>query len=139
VAAARAAADTSEEAAAASEGSTAAPDDRESEGGTSEALPFSEEATPSGSVRSVASSGGGLQDRPLSIEEESELLRWVPRNANGLPTSAGSVGHAEGSCKPCLFAYHASKACTNGVSCPFCHFEHPPKRRVKHIYRQRRS
>lgn len=60
----------------------------------------------------------------------------VPRDARGLPTSIGSIGHMQGVCKPCVFAHHASKVCMNGVACPFCHFEHPPKQK-RRLCRQR--
>jgi hypothetical protein len=60
----------------------------------------------------------------------------VPRDAHGMPTSIGSIGHAQGMCKPCVFAHHASKVCLNGVACPFCHFEHAPKQK-RRIVRQR--
>lgn len=62
----------------------------------------------------------------------------VPRDAHGLPTSIGSIGHMQGVCKPCVFANHATKACMNGVACPFCHFEHPPKQK-RRLCRQRHS
>mmetsp|Transcript_29950 Transcript_29950/g.81176 ORF Transcript_29950/g.81176 Transcript_29950/m.81176 type:complete len:258 (-) Transcript_29950:280-1053(-) len=70
---------------------------------------------------------------------DEDLLSWVPHTASGMPTSIGSLEHADGTCKPCLFAHHASKACANGLACLFCHFEHPPKRRVKNVHRQRRG
>jgi hypothetical protein len=62
----------------------------------------------------------------------------VPRDANGMPTSIGSIGHMQGMCKPCVFANHATKVCMNGVACPFCHFEHPPKQK-RRLCRQRHS
>merc|ERR1719181_367169 len=104
---------------------------------------------PSSSISSAASSCGLQDQRPLQdvsllsrsaalvdVDAEAEQHRWVPPDAKGLPVSLpslGSVNHAKGSCKACLFAFHAVKACANGASCSFCHFEHPPKRRVKHI------
>jgi hypothetical protein len=60
----------------------------------------------------------------------------VPRDAHGMPTSIGSIGHMQGMCKPCVFANHATKVCMNGVACPFCHFEHPPKQK-RRLCRQR--
>lgn len=90
-------------------------------------------AAPPAAALPAASPGG------TAVAADEELLRRVPLDAQGLPTSVGSLEHADGTCKPCLFAHHASKACANGLSCPFCHFEHPPKRRVKSIYRQKRG
>lgn len=60
----------------------------------------------------------------------------VPRDSRGVPTSIGSIGHLQGMCKPCVFAHHAAKVCMNGVTCPFCHFEHPPKQK-RRLGRQR--
>jgi len=56
-------------------------------------------------------------------------LHNVPRDMYGCLTSIGSIGHAQGLCKPCVFAHHASKVCMNGFACDFCHFDHAPKRR----------
>lgn len=72
-------------------------------------------------------------DEPL----DASLLQHVPVDEQGAYTSIGSVGHAEGVCKPCVFAHHAEKICANGVQCRFCHFEHEPKRRMR-LRKQRR-
>jgi len=100
-------------------------------------------------VPSPASSQEGKTEAAPSLSEalvdgsreltDEDLLSWVPRTPSGTPTSIGSLEHADGTCKPCLFAYHATKACANGLACLFCHFEHPPKRRAKNIYRQKRG
>mmetsp|Transcript_55012 Transcript_55012/g.123540 ORF Transcript_55012/g.123540 Transcript_55012/m.123540 type:complete len:183 (+) Transcript_55012:2244-2792(+) len=39
--------------------------------------------------------------------------------------SMGSIGHAAGACKPCLFSYKAG--CTKGKRCLFCHIPHDPE------------
>jgi len=70
---------------------------------------------------------GGMVDNQAQI---------VPRDARGIPTSIGSIGHMQGICKPCVFAHHSQKVCGNGVMCQFCHFEHPPKQK-RRLCRQR--
>eukprot|EP00448_Togula_jolla_P002328 CAMPEP_0170600218 /NCGR_PEP_ID=MMETSP0224-20130122/17219_1 /TAXON_ID=285029 /ORGANISM="Togula jolla, Strain CCCM 725" /LENGTH=253 /DNA_ID=CAMNT_0010924933 /DNA_START=20 /DNA_END=781 /DNA_ORIENTATION=- len=87
---------------------------------------------------------GQEQAWPLPVADGSNAVAiggdfqrgGVPRDDRGLPTSLGSLGHAQGVCKPCLFAHHPTKACSNGLACPFCHFLHPPKRRMR-IFRAR--
>lgn len=64
-------------------------------------------------------------------EDEETLLARVPRDDKGELLSIGSIHHDEGTCKPCVFAFHETKRCENGVRCPFCHFMHPPKKRVR--------
>lgn len=73
------------------------------------------------------------QQLPVMFEAPGD----IPRDEWGAYTSVGSVGHAQGTCKPCVFAHHAEKSCANGVSCRFCHFEHAPKRRMR-LRKQRR-
>lgn len=70
---------------------------------------------------------GDQEDDP----DEEELLRRVPLDPNGNPMSIGSIAHEAGTCKPCVFAYNAKKACANGIRCSFCHYVHPPKVRVR--------
>jgi len=70
-------------------------------------------------------------------DETHIVPRNVPRDARGVPTSIGSIGHLQGVCKPCVFAHHSSKVCQNGIACPFCHFEHPPKQKRRLTGRQR--
>merc|ERR1719473_2224386 len=60
-----------------------------------------------------------------------DLLQRVPHDENGTLMSIGSIAHEAGTCKPCVFAYNAKKACANGIRCSFCHFVHPPKVRVR--------
>jgi len=60
------------------------------------------------------------------------LASAVPEPDTGSPEmpSVGSVGHWDGTCKPCAFM---ARGCTCGVSCPFCHLCDPneKKRRRK--------
>jgi len=89
--------------------------------------------------RSTDTGGGdssavdSVESSPRSAAElsEEELLRIVPRDEAGNPLSLGSVGHEEGTCKPCVFAYNENKRCGNGLRCAFCHYQHPPKKRVR--------
>jgi len=69
----------------------------------------------------------------LLLQEEGmeSLLQRVPRDEEGELTSVGSILHARGTCKPCVFAHSERKACKSGASCTFCHFEHAPKRRLR--------
>lgn len=73
----------------------------------------------------------------IGPEELEALVRKVPRDDKGSLTSIGSLGHVEGNCKPCVFAHHAQRPCANGVRCQFCHFPHPPKRRLRLCKRKR--
>jgi len=72
-----------------------------------------------------------LMPQPPPPPQESGLAACsaIPHDAQGRPTSIGSLGHAQGLCKPCVFAHHASKSCLNGIACSFCHFEHAPKQK----------
>lgn len=67
----------------------------------------------------------------LKQESLESLLQRVPLDSQGIPTSIGSILHNEGTCKACVFAHNDRKACQNGVQCKFCHFNHPPKRRLR--------
>lgn len=62
-----------------------------------------------------------------SMDLES-MRAHVPLDSNGEPTSIGSIGHATGTCKVCIFA-HSKPGCSNGVACSFCHFVHKRGRR----------
>lgn len=62
---------------------------------------------------------------------DQDLLRKVPRDEQGNLLSIGSIGHADGRCKPCIFAFDGIKKCENGVWCAFCHYPHPAKKRVR--------
>merc|ERR1719263_2682535 len=48
------------------------------------------------------------------------LAEALPEPELGSPDmpSVGSVGHWNGTCKPCAFM---ARGCTSGVNCPFCH------------------
>merc|ERR1712054_107088 len=48
------------------------------------------------------------------------LAEALPEPELGSPEmpSVGSVGHWNGTCKPCAFM---ARGCTSGVNCPFCH------------------
>eukprot|EP01066_Platyproteum_vivax_P014744 Platyproteum_vivax@DN6592_c0_g1_i4.p1 len=59
------------------------------------------------------------------------LFNLIPRDENGAMLSVGSIPHTNGTCKPCVFAFHASKPCLNGVNCGFCHYHHAPKKRCR--------
>lgn len=59
----------------------------------------------------------------VSEEELQQVFSRIPLDKEGTLTSAGSVGHAEARCKPCLFHRHGP-GCPNGVRCAFCHLEH---------------
>ena len=74
--------------------------------------------------------GGALYERPQAIQAAPMGPRGNPpapigrgnplANPQGeqLP-SAGSAGHAFGTCRPCAFFY--AKGCLNGLGCSFCH------------------
>lgn len=85
-------------------------------------------------VEGWPSTQGGVAEGVMDASQ----TQAVPRDAQGIPTSIGSMGHAQGVCKPCVFAHHSQKACANGVACPFCHFEHPPKQK-RRLGRQRQA
>lgn len=78
-------------------------------------------------------SGGSRKEAEEPELSEEELIRLVPRGADGRLLSIGSLGHDEEgtNCKPCVFAYNEKKKCENGLKCPFCHYPHSPKKRVR--------
>jgi len=86
--------------------------------------------TPS-TTQGAGDSGPSSPRTPESGLSEDELMRLVPRDEQGKMLSIGSVGHEEGTCKPCVFAYNENKPCGNGLRCSFCHYQHPPKKRVR--------
>eukprot|EP00930_Biecheleria_cincta_P087417 TRINITY_DN76650_c0_g1_i1.p1 TRINITY_DN76650_c0_g1~~TRINITY_DN76650_c0_g1_i1.p1 ORF type:complete len:314 (+),score=67.72 TRINITY_DN76650_c0_g1_i1:126-1067(+) len=73
-----------------------------------------------------------LQDAPsTATPEELEALRLaVPKDANGQPTSKGSIWHQEGNCRPCFF-FKSPVGCSKGVECTFCHFHHRRRERTR--------
>lgn len=60
--------------------------------------------------------------------DPEELKEHVPRDVHGHLTSIGSLGHATGNCKVCIFA-HTKSGCSNAAACGFCHFPHKRARR----------
>lgn len=73
----------------------------------------------------------------LSKESIEAMLPKVPRDDEGNLTSIGSFPHAEGACRPCVFANHERKACKNGIRCVFCHLPHAPKKRLRFCKKKR--
>mmetsp|Transcript_92610 Transcript_92610/g.267417 ORF Transcript_92610/g.267417 Transcript_92610/m.267417 type:complete len:248 (-) Transcript_92610:537-1280(-) len=80
-----------------------------------------------------------------SFDSGAEEEDATPTSASGSPTmqprsmdidsfypSAGSAGHAAGTCRPCAFA-RSPAGCKFGVSCNFCHLvtEHPESVRMR--------
>lgn len=78
------------------------------------------------------------EQEKVSDEEclESVLAR-VPYDDAGRPTSLGSWSHAFGECRPCAFLGDGRRPCVNGVRCPFCHFPHSTRRRIRLCRRKR--
>lgn len=65
------------------------------------------------------------QDVPLTPEQ----LAAIPLGPSGELTSVGSIGHAEGLCRPCAFVNNPKReGCKNGIRCGYCHFLHVKKR-----------
>lgn len=73
----------------------------------------------------------------LEREGIDSLIQRVPRSNDGTLLTIGSIPHEEGACKPCVFAHSERKICQNGVQCTFCHFPHPPKRRLRFCKKKR--
>jgi len=72
------------------------------------------------------------EGRNMISEEElsEEILSQIPTDAYGRKLSAGSMRHATGECKPCVFYNNEKKGdCQNGVRCLFCHFDHPKRKK----------
>lgn len=86
------------------------------------------------STEAPASSRSGDSTDAESLEE---LLKRVPRDAQGNLLSIGSISHQEEAqdgvltCKPCVFAHNPTRPCENGIRCTFCHYVHPAKKRVR--------
>lgn len=76
-------------------------------------------------------------DALIKSEGLESLLQRVPQDESGNATSIGSILHEQGTCKPCVFAHSERKECQNGVQCVFCHFSHPPKRRLRFCKKRR--
>jgi len=54
----------------------------------------------------------------------------------GPPPSVGSVGHVEGTCKPCGF-FIAAKGCRRGEECDHCHYPHQRSGKAKPCKKKR--
>lgn len=67
----------------------------------------------------------------MTHEDREELFLKVPRDETGKLMTIGSLAHQDGTCKPCVFAHNEAKPCGNGWQCKFCHFLHPPKKRIR--------
>jgi len=79
-------------------------------------------------VGRVRSSGSTDEDCESSgDEDDDEDLGLCPIYTEGaaLP-SAGSAGHADGSCRRCCF--FPKGRCNNGEDCQFCHFAHEKRK-----------
>lgn len=102
------------------------------------------DSTPKSAVNSVAEydeeddddNTNGIQ-LLLAQEGIEALLERVPAREDGSLTSVGSIVHEDGTCKPCVFAHSERKKCQNGIRCVFCHFAHPPKRRMRFCKKKR--
>jgi len=81
-------------------------------------------------TESTADSSKGAAD-----EDSSCALVGVDGEAKQVP-SIGSVGHAEGLCRPCHYQ-PTKRGCSLGKDCDFCHFAHPKrcKKRAPHSER----
>jgi hypothetical protein len=69
----------------------------------------------------------------VPIEELSELyssgiLQQVPRD-EGVLTSIGSIDHASGNCRACVFWFRMS--CVKSLNCPYCHLVHDGQRQKR--------
>ena len=76
----------------------------------------------------AAASGGKLDLHWLETFDTSTLETLVPRDPyTGRPLTIGSIDHAEGKCRPCIFFLKAK--CFKGLRCTFCHFNHTSMRK----------
>jgi hypothetical protein len=76
----------------------------------------------------AAASGGKLDLHWLETFDNSTLETLVPRDPQtGRPLTIGSIDHAEGKCRPCVFFVKAK--CFKGLKCSFCHFNHTSLRK----------
>lgn len=56
---------------------------------------------------------------PLMTLGKKVVIAPAPGPISADLSSLGSVGHEQGTCKPCAFLH--SKGCTSGKNCQFCH------------------
>jgi len=70
-----------------------------------------------------------------TADDDSTCAPALEGGVEQLP-SIGSVGHAEGLCRPCHYA-PTKRGCSLGKDCDFCHFVHPKrcKKRAPHSER----
>jgi len=73
----------------------------------------------------------------LEREGLDALKKRVPHDEHGNLSSVGSIPHATGACRPCVFANSERKACQNGLECLFCHLPHTPKKRMRFCKKKR--
>jgi hypothetical protein len=85
---------------------------------------------------SAASGENGIEAL-LEREGMEALKKQVPKDENGNVCSVGSIPHASGACKPCVFANSERKVCQNGLECLFCHLPHAPKKRMRFCKKKR--
>eukprot|EP00747_Dinoflagellata_sp_TGD_P217849 gnl/TRDRNA2_/TRDRNA2_90194_c0_seq3.p1 gnl/TRDRNA2_/TRDRNA2_90194_c0~~gnl/TRDRNA2_/TRDRNA2_90194_c0_seq3.p1 ORF type:complete len:152 (-),score=31.79 gnl/TRDRNA2_/TRDRNA2_90194_c0_seq3:113-568(-) len=89
---------------------------------TSDTLAMSSSGTEES--ESLAASSGQQRVVPkLSEEELKALNERVPKDEDGRLTSLGSMQHASGGCRPCVF-FSSKVGCANAQTCNFCHFKH---------------
>jgi len=93
-------------------------------------------ATPTASEYDMSFQPGSatdaLQEAPRLLML-SEALPEPEVGSQQCPT-LGSVGHYEGTCKPCAFLY--TKGCENGAQCTFCHLCPPDEKRRRQKEKQ---
>jgi len=70
------------------------------------------------SARATPTSNASSEEAQLE-----ELRSMVPLDAEGKPTSIGTMKHEAGLCKPCVF-FPSEIGCSNGITCLFCHITH---------------
>lgn len=95
------------------------------------------EACDDGQEESLAASGENGIEALLKRDGMKTLKKRVPQDDHGNLSSVGSIPHAQGACKPCVFANSERKACQNGLECLFCHLPHAPKKRMRFCKKKR--
>jgi len=90
-----------------------------------------------GEEEELATSSENSIEALLEREGMQALLKQVPKDEHGNLCSVGSIPHATGACKPCVFAHSERKSCQNGVECLFCHLPHAPKKRMRFCKKKR--
>jgi len=93
----------------------------------------------------TATATPGKQRNPQVIERElvinannekyvkltdEELIKLLPKDEAGNPTSIGAMLHESQTCGACTFLHFSKKkACNMGIRCKFCHASHPKRDR----------